>query len=348
MSSTPMRFSCPQCRAVLKAAVGLVGAVMACPRCGQQFKVAARDATAGGRPGDPAPSDAEWFYLEGGQPVGPVPTGELRQRARRGHLRQTDLVWRDGFSEWFQARRVKGLFGGLRLPPPLPDAAHAQAPPWRGGLSPRESPADPDGEKPLPREALRYREAFLAFLAEHENEGPACQFKARAARAADIPHFALTFPLGDILAYRGWLVFLTAVEQPPGLGLAVRNVVVQLTAGHSPESLGALVKDFARRAGSSLQSDEMVSAAFNSPNSFFVPLGEVVEVTYKRGFPVLHTARIRVKCRQDSFVICQDENAELGGTWALISGKWHPDFVEMLSKAARENAGEGPGGFGLL
>ena len=88
----------------------------------------------------------------------------------------------------------------------------------------------------------------------------------------------------------------------------------------------------------------MVSAAFDSPNSFFVPLGEVVEVTYNRGIPVLHTARIRVKCREDCFVICQDEKAELGGTWALISGKWHPDFVELLSKAAGENAGRGRAG----
>jgi hypothetical protein len=53
-------------------------------------------------------------------------------------------------------------------------------------------------------------------------------------------------------------------------------MVVQLSVGDSLDSLGSVVKDFARRAGSSLRNDEMVSSAFDPPNPFFIPFGDGV------------------------------------------------------------------------
>lgn len=59
----------------------------------------------------------EWFYLRGGEPVGPVNASELRVLARKGLLDRGDLIWKDGLVDWVAAGRLKGLFGG---PPPAP------------------------------------------------------------------------------------------------------------------------------------------------------------------------------------------------------------------------------------
>lgn len=55
-------------------------------------------------------STAEWYYLQNGQQIGPVASGQLRQLASRGRLQPQDLVWRDGLTSWVPAARVKGLF----------------------------------------------------------------------------------------------------------------------------------------------------------------------------------------------------------------------------------------------
>jgi hypothetical protein len=52
----------------------------------------------------------EWYYSEEGQQRGPVTTAELRQLAASRRLRPTDLVWRDGYSNWIPAAAAEGLF----------------------------------------------------------------------------------------------------------------------------------------------------------------------------------------------------------------------------------------------
>jgi hypothetical protein len=53
---------------------------------------------------------ANWFYLTDGQQQGPVKPAALRHLATTGYLKPTDKVRRDDMGEWFEAKRVKGLF----------------------------------------------------------------------------------------------------------------------------------------------------------------------------------------------------------------------------------------------
>lgn len=52
-----------------------------------------------------------WHYIRGGNQAGPVSAAELKQLASTGQISPTDLVWKDGLSDWVPAAKVKGLFG---------------------------------------------------------------------------------------------------------------------------------------------------------------------------------------------------------------------------------------------
>jgi len=66
-------------------------------------------------------SDA-WYYAQGDEEKGPVPTAELKSMRASGKLKPDDLVWKDGMADWAPASTVPGLFaeppGSRPTPPP--------------------------------------------------------------------------------------------------------------------------------------------------------------------------------------------------------------------------------------
>src|SRR6185503_12806007 len=62
-----------------------------------------------------------WHYVRDGAAAGPVTDEHLRSLAGGGQLRQTDLVWRAGWTQWATAAQVPGLvFPPSAGPAPLP------------------------------------------------------------------------------------------------------------------------------------------------------------------------------------------------------------------------------------
>jgi hypothetical protein len=60
----------------------------------------------------------EWYIARDGQQFGPVSELEFGRLVESGHLKATDLVWREGFSEW---RSASFLLSALApTPPPAP------------------------------------------------------------------------------------------------------------------------------------------------------------------------------------------------------------------------------------
>ena len=59
----------------------------------------------------------EWFLARDGQQHGPLSDVEIRKVAELGHLRPTDLVWRQGLANWVLATSV---FAAAAQPPPPP------------------------------------------------------------------------------------------------------------------------------------------------------------------------------------------------------------------------------------
>ena len=74
----------------------------------------------------------EWYYENGGSRHGPVSPAVLKQRADSGQVGPETLVWRQGMSQWVQAKAVKGLFpnGSTAAPlgPPAPAPVSTNAP----------------------------------------------------------------------------------------------------------------------------------------------------------------------------------------------------------------------------
>jgi len=64
----------------------------------------------------------EWYYSIGGSKNGPVTAVALKGLADSRTLSPSDLVWKEGMSQWVPARAVKGLFPASAPPPPAPAA----------------------------------------------------------------------------------------------------------------------------------------------------------------------------------------------------------------------------------
>jgi hypothetical protein len=48
----------------------------------------------------------DWYLARDGQQYGPLSDAEMTKFNELGHLRGTDLVWREGFADWRIAREV--------------------------------------------------------------------------------------------------------------------------------------------------------------------------------------------------------------------------------------------------
>ena len=81
----------------------------------------------------------EWFYEKDGEKLGPVSTDRLKDLAASGQLNSQDLVWRTGLEAWQPADRVRGLFPGGTVPPPLPIPTSERP----SKLGPARKPSDP-------------------------------------------------------------------------------------------------------------------------------------------------------------------------------------------------------------
>jgi hypothetical protein len=51
-----------------------------------------------------------WYYSRDGKSFGPFVLESLQQLAATGHLRLTDLLWKDGMKEWKPVAAVKQVF----------------------------------------------------------------------------------------------------------------------------------------------------------------------------------------------------------------------------------------------
>lgn len=64
----------------------------------------------------------EWYLARDGKQHGPLTEVEMRKLAELGHLRPTDLVWRQGLPNWMAAATLPELARPVAPPPPPPPA----------------------------------------------------------------------------------------------------------------------------------------------------------------------------------------------------------------------------------
>ncbi|RYD40520.1 MAG: DUF4339 domain-containing protein, partial [Verrucomicrobiaceae bacterium] len=51
----------------------------------------------------------QWYYSKNGTQLGPVEEGELRGKIASGEISSSDLVWREGMTDWLPSSKVSEL-----------------------------------------------------------------------------------------------------------------------------------------------------------------------------------------------------------------------------------------------
>lgn len=124
---TKVEFECPKCRRAVMAPSSLEGEESPCPKCGQlveRWSIPKAPLVPSPSQPPPIPKQPGWFYVLNGYTYGPVEESQLRALIETGMIRPTDLVWREGMDQWYEARWITGLVPTSLIPPPLP--AHAR------------------------------------------------------------------------------------------------------------------------------------------------------------------------------------------------------------------------------
>jgi len=67
----------------------------------------------------------QWYLLRDGQQTGPITDREMEAFVAAGHLKMTDMVWRDGFAEW---QHSGAIFQPAQPAQPPPQAAASLTP----------------------------------------------------------------------------------------------------------------------------------------------------------------------------------------------------------------------------
>lgn len=78
-------------------------------------------------------SDVQWFLARDGKQHGPLSSTELKKLVELGHLKQTDLLWRQGFADWRPAPSVFQTDPAAQPQTAPPQAMAPAASQWQPG-----------------------------------------------------------------------------------------------------------------------------------------------------------------------------------------------------------------------
>lgn len=81
----------------------------------------------------------QWYYSKNGLQLGPVSESDIRSKVATGEIAPTDLVWRDGMSDWLPSSRVPEIQPASTLASPAPLGGNPDSP----YATPQAHPATP-------------------------------------------------------------------------------------------------------------------------------------------------------------------------------------------------------------
>lgn len=127
-------------------------------------------------------TDIQWFIARDGKQHGPVSDLELKKIVELTHLKPTDLVWRQGFTDWRAASSVFPELAGPEAPAatPAPAPSAASPSPAAASTSPEATkPASPADQSPAPASSGT-SQPYAAFSARPSQESWRAQSEAPA------------------------------------------------------------------------------------------------------------------------------------------------------------------------
>lgn len=155
-------------------------------------------------PADTSPP-AIWYLGRDGQQFGPLSDPELKKLVELGHLRPTDLVWREGFPDWRSARIL--LPNAPPDAPPMPPPATAPTAP--GPAEPQSRPVTPQGPAAHAAQApLRNTgRAARPPVDDHDDDEPETRAPRRGRIGRWLKIAALVLFFGSTLSAAAWYAY---------------------------------------------------------------------------------------------------------------------------------------------
>jgi hypothetical protein len=90
-----------------------------------------------------------WWYIEGGNQIGPVTWSLLCTRANKGLISNSDYIWKVGWESWVSAHKIEGLLPNQRLtrnvPSKVPESHQASSQDGTSNATPPLKHTDNEG-----------------------------------------------------------------------------------------------------------------------------------------------------------------------------------------------------------
>jgi hypothetical protein len=194
-----------------------------------------------------------------------------------------------------------------------------------------------------------YLKDFLAYIAENPSIKPIKQFPARAAVKDKPPQFFRKLPMGDVIIYPKFLVFLTLEKCSPGNLLIFKEIIQETRSEFNlifkindiAENPLNLLKEIAQWISKKYQNKDVLEKALINSNSIFAPLDHDI-VAVETGRFITQGCYIKILFQGRCVVICQEMEYKnpIGVFRSLIdwtTSKWNDDAVEHLRQFTKSN-----------
>ncbi len=179
----------------------------------------------------------QWYYILGGNKVGPLSGAEVKQLAASAQLSPADMVWKAGMTNWVPAETIKGLFTATRAA--TATLAQPSAP---GGREPQSTLTNNANPLKTPAITLIVAGAITALVAlaailmvlteRNMFSGP----DAAIQKAFSIFYLLLLLALSGVVMFGG-----TAMLKHAGFGLSMAGVISGVVLGVLSGPLGWLL-----------------------------------------------------------------------------------------------------------
>ena len=191
---------------------------------------------------------------------------------------------------------------------------------------------------------------FVKYLAEHPNIRPTKAFDAMAAEAEKLP-WPYTWPKGNVLIYPEYLVFLTTRHFKTGM-MAFGEAMLsglreQFKLYDWVTDPTSLITDLTGKLIDKYKDPAALSAALANPNSFFVRLDDVRDVTSGGGYAkgeFLKPPYIRIATTTSCYILHMSADyspwnlVNLKRSISTITSHWEDEVLAQLQQRAKQNA----------
>lgn len=149
-------------------------------------------------------TDIQWFIARDGKQHGPVSDVELKKIVELSHLKPTDLVWRQGFTDWRAAPSVFPEIGAAAAPAPASEPSpQSSSPTTEASAATKPAPTEPNPASLAPIKGSASRHYAQHTAEDAKQDSPRVQSEPKEVRETALrpdqtlrPEQMATRPLG--------------------------------------------------------------------------------------------------------------------------------------------------------